>query len=109
MGLFDFLKRSKVEMPIISKDARTLLAEIALDPKGELVRIRIPGQVIYDTNEKQCVDEKGPNKGGRWKAAIDELIQAKLIGPIGMKPYKLFLITEKGAKITNSVLKGIPT
>jgi len=102
MGLFDFFKSSKANMPAISEDARVLLAEIARDEKGEVVRLRVPGQVIFDTNGKQFVDEKGPGKVGRWKTAIDELIQAELIGPIGMKPYRLFLITKKGAKVAKS-------
>jgi hypothetical protein len=79
-----------------------LLAEVARDEKGELVRMRVPGQVIWDTNGKQFVDEKGPGKEGRWKVAIEELVAADLIGPIGMSPYKLYLITENGARAARS-------
>jgi hypothetical protein len=107
MGLFDFLKRSTPAEPAspappLGEDARQLLAEVARDEKGELVRIRVPGQVIWDTNGKQFIDEKGPGKEGRWKAAIEELVAADLIGPIGMTPYKLYLITEKGATAAKS-------
>ena len=115
MGLFDFLKHSKPTQPTppvappLSEDARALIADVARDEKGELVRIRVPGQVIWDTNGKQFVDEKGPGKEGRWKAAIEELVAADLIGPIGMSPYKLYLITEKGASLAKSPAAGPTT
>jgi len=102
MGLFDFLKKPTAAMPALSADAQSLFAEIARDEKGELVKIRVPGQVIWDTNGKQSVDEKGPGKEGRWKAAIEELVAADLIGPIGMSPYKLYLITKTGAAAAKS-------
>jgi hypothetical protein len=51
---------------------------------------------------QQFVDEIGPGKEGRWKAAVEELVAAGLIGPIGMSPYKLYLITEKGARAAES-------
>ena len=92
-------------MPAISEDARALFAEIARDENGEVVRLRVPGHVIFDTNGRQFVDETGPGKEGRWKTAIDDLIQAGLVGPIGMKPYRLFLITKKGARVAKSALR----
>jgi len=101
MRLFDFFKKPTPPMPALSADAQSLFAEVVQDAKGELVKIRVPGQVTWDTNGKQFVDEKGPGKEGRWKAAIEELVAADLIGPIGMSPYKLYLITEKGAAVAN--------
>lgn len=118
MGLFDFFRIRKspraspptalppAAAPALGGDARVLLAEIAGDPKGELVKIRVPGQIIWDTNGKQFVDEKGPGKPGRWKAAVEELVAADLIGPIGMRPYQLYLITRTGAQFARSVNVG---
>jgi hypothetical protein len=102
MGLFDFFKKPTDSMPALSADARLLFTEIARDEKGELVKIRVPGQVIWDTNGKQFIDEKGPGKHGRWKAAIDELVATDLIGPIGMSPHKLYVITKRGAAVAKS-------
>lgn len=102
MGLFDFFKKPSAAIPALSADAQELFAEVARDEKGELVKIRVPGQVIWDTNDKQFVDEKGPGKEGRWKAAVDELVAADMIGPIGMSPHKLYLITKKGAAVAQS-------
>lgn len=102
MGLFDFFKKPTAAMPALSADAQALFAEVARDEKGELVKIRVPGQVVWDTNGKQFVDDKGPRKEGRWKAAIEELVAADLIGPIGMSPYKLYLITKRGAAVAKS-------
>jgi hypothetical protein len=51
--------------PALSESARELLAEMARDPKGELVN-------------------------------------AGLIGPIGMSPYRLFLITPRGAAVAGA-------
>jgi hypothetical protein len=104
VGLFDFLKRREPTEAIppvaapLSENALALLEEVARDAKGELVRIRVPGQVIWDTNGKQFTDEKGPGKQGRWKVAVEELVAADLLGPIGMRPYQLYLITEKGVR-----------
>ena len=102
MGLFDFFKKPTAAMPALSADAQSLFTEIARDERGELVKIRVPGQVIWDTNGKQFVDEKGPGKDRRWKAAIDELVAADLIGPIGMSPHKLYIITKGGAAVAKS-------
>jgi hypothetical protein len=96
MGLFDFFKKQTPTMTALSADAQSLLAEVAQDAKGELVKVRVPGQVIWDTNRKQFIDEKGPGKEGRWKAAIEELVAADLIGPIGMSPHRVYLITKRG-------------
>ena len=85
-----------------------LLAEIARDPERQLVRMRVPGQVIWDTNGRQFVDEKGPGKVGRWKTAVEELVAAGLLGPVGMSPYKLYLITEKGAAAAKSAGGSFP-
>jgi hypothetical protein len=98
MGFFDLFRRSKPSMPSLSADAQTLFAEITRDPKGELIRVRVPGQVIWETNQKQFIDEKGPQEQGRWKIAIEELVRADFIGPIGIAPYRVYLITKGGAK-----------
>lgn len=108
MGLIDFFRHSKATGATpagaapLSDDARALFAEMARDEKGTLVKIRVPGQVIWDTNGKQFVDEKGPGKVGRWKVAIEELVAAELIGAVGMSPYRLYLITKKGAEAAKS-------
>jgi hypothetical protein len=102
MGLFDFLKKPAAAMLTLSADAQSLFAEVGQDENGELVKIRAPGQVIWDTNGKQFVDEKGAGKEGRWKAAIEELVAADLIGPIGMSPHRLYLITKRGAAVARS-------
>jgi hypothetical protein len=102
MGLFDFFRKPAAANPALSADAQSVFGEVARDEKGELVKIRVPGQVIWDTNGKQFVDEKGPGKEGRWKAAIEELVAAGLIGPVGMRPYKLYLITKRGAAVAKS-------
>jgi hypothetical protein len=39
---------------------------------------------VWDTNGRQFIDEKGPGKDARWKAAVDQLAAADLIGPIGI-------------------------
>ena len=120
MGVFDFFKRLKPPQPTplasgpapvpaappLSEDACALFAEVARDEKGELVKIRVPGQVVWDTNGKRFVDEKGPGKQGRWKAAVEELVAADLIGPIGMSPYQLYLITKKGAAIRSAATRA---
>lgn len=109
MGLFDFFKKPTTAMPSLSADAQALFAEVARDDKGALVKIRVPGQVVWATHGKQFVDEKGPGKGGRWRTAIDELVAADLIGPIGMSPHKLFLITKRGAVVADSAARRAST
>ena len=99
MGLFGIFKKRK-PLQSLSTDAQDLFAEIARDANGELVKIRMPGQVIWDTNGKQFVDEIEPSKEGRWKAAVDELVGADLLGPIGRNPHRLYVVTKNGASIS---------
>jgi hypothetical protein len=82
----------------LTRDARQLLGEVAHDREGAIALIRMPGQIVLDTNGRQFLDEDNRRTCKRWLDAIDELVDAGLLSRVG-RSSRAFLITPEGAQV----------
>ena len=91
--------------PVLAKKNSTSgdLLGVAVDLARELARrADVPVELIGFESAGKMFEAV---KTGAWDIAflaIDELVAADLIGPIGMSPQKLYVITKRGAAVAKS-------
>ena len=87
----------------LSENACQLLKEIAADPGGQLITLRIMGNRIVQTNGKRFGSEEYDKRiEAEVIAAMEELEKNDLIRPIGYKR-DIFEITDNGYKVANKI------
>jgi len=87
------------DVPRLSREAQTLLKEAAKDPTGAVLRVRVMGGLIIQTNGKSFAGQGGdPRIRARWEGAIEELKSLGLIVDRGHKN-EVFSVTRQGYEI----------
>jgi hypothetical protein len=82
------------ETPSISSDAIELLHEAASDPNGRIGIINALNRQSIVTNQKEFGAEDA-RSFARWKAALDELVEA---GLVERRDDQIFVVTDRGYK-----------
>jgi hypothetical protein len=71
-------------VPRLSPDAWDLLIAATQDAHGSVLRTRTQGTVIQAGN-RQFVHQSSPREEARWEAALDELVQERLVKDRGYR------------------------
>lgn len=71
--------------PNLSEEAKKLLAEACLDPSGQIIKIRTLSGPSISTNQKEMIPDNTGRTIALWEAALDELLNNKLIAALGHK------------------------
>ena len=67
------------DVPVLSREAQTLLKEAVQDPDGRIFRVSTGSGVIIQTNGKGFVERNNPRSSAIWEGALEELKQSGLI------------------------------
>ena len=94
----DATESSIPDVPILSREAQTLLKEAAHDPNGRLLRILSLEGLVIQTNGKGFVEKNNPRSGAIWEGAVADLEAAHLIADRGYKR-EVFGITREGYEV----------
>ena len=90
------------EFSQLSEDAKELLVEATKDPNGMILTTRTMGGVTIQTNRKGFTGKNSARSDARWKQAIDELEQKRLIeDPKGKG--EAFEVTHSGFQLADAL------
>jgi hypothetical protein len=88
----------------LSTEARQLLTEAARDRSGTIVSVRYLNGRAIQTNNINFTDSHDRRSVARWEAALEQLVEHKLIVARGTKN-EIFEVTDKGFEFADSLLK----
>jgi hypothetical protein len=91
---------SPSEIPQLSKEAKSLLTNIARDVNGHLLKVRTFGGLTIQTNGKTFGTQGEPRSEALWESAVLELRDAGLLQDQGRKG-EVFRITNKGYEVAD--------
>ena len=86
----------------LTKEARTLLKEASLDPNGTIIYVSLREGTIIQTNRENLIGSNEPREIAKWKAALEELRNEKLIAGRGNKD-QIFDVTDLGYKFADII------
>lgn len=93
------VRESKVE-DRLSDEAKELLIEASKDPSGSIIKIRVMGGTIFQTNSKKFGEMGNPRSEARWSAVLDQLCAEELLEPRGYKG-EVFGMTDLGYQVAD--------
>lgn len=67
------------DVPVLSREAQTLLKEAVQDPKGRIFQVSTGQGMAIQTNGKGFVEANNPRSSAIWEGALEELEQSGLI------------------------------
>lgn len=86
--------------PSLSDDAKELLLEASNDPNGNIVKLILLDGTTLQTNSFDFLTNGGAREEVRWEAALNELIDRRLVEIIGFKD-EVFRVTHLGYQIAD--------
>lgn len=86
----------------LSEESKIILLEASQDNRGSVLKVRVRGGILIQTNSKQLVQDVNPRITAAWESALEELIQFNLLEAQGYKG-EVFLITHKGYQIADKI------
>ena len=90
------------EFPQLSKEAQELLVEATKSENGIILKVPSFGGLHITTNNKDFGERRNPRSEAKWKQAISDLLDIRLIeDPKGKD--KSFLVTEKGFQVADKL------
>lgn len=93
---------SKMHIPSLTKESRTLLKEASLDSHGTIMSLRMMGGNAIQTNGKNFITSRDRREEALWEAAIQELVENDLIFDPGRKG-EVFQLTNKGYETSDMI------
>ncbi len=90
----------QADVPQLSPEAQQLVLECSQDQSGTVLRVRVMGGMIVQTNGQQFAEMGDPRSEAKWKAAIDELVVMGFLEPRGYKG-EVFGITNEGYEVAD--------
>ena len=87
-------------IPSLSDEAQTVLIEAAQDPSGIVLKMKVMGGTIVQTNGKGFAELGNARSSALWEAAVDELVSNDLLKPEGYKG-EVFAITHEGFRVVD--------
>lgn len=95
--------QSNVQLPSLTNEARTLLKEASLDPHGHILYLQVIGGTHVQVNNKDMVSSNERREIAKWEAAIQELINNKLLVAFGHKG-EIFELTNLGYQVADMII-----
>ncbi len=98
-------KLNNKQQPQLSNEARSLLVEAAQDPQGKITfthDMREGTQI--KTNNKDFIKTGDSRDKAKWTAALEELLESKLIEDAGGKG-EVFRLTNAGYNLANQLIQ----
>ncbi|OBS33719.1 DUF4062 domain-containing protein [Pseudomonas syringae] len=94
---------SQTDIPDLSYEATMLLHEASLDSSGVILYLRHLGGTDLQTNNKNLIDSNERRITAKWEAALQELLDQKLVIGRGQKG-EIYEVTNSGYQIA-TILK----
>ncbi len=101
----DIISSSQTKIPNLSYEATLLLHEASLDSSGMILYLRHLGGTDLQTNKKNLIDSSERKVTAKWEAALQELIEQKLVVGRGQKG-EIYEITNSGYQMA-AILKPV--
>ena len=86
----------------LSDDAKEILLEASNDPNGTIMKLSSLDGATLQTNNRNFLMSGSAREEVRWQAALDELVDMKLVESVGFKD-EIFRITHLGYQIVDSI------
>lgn len=99
----EVLSSSQTKIPALSYEATLLLYEASLDSSGMILYLRHLGGTDLQTNNKNLIDSNERMVTAKWEAALQELIDQKLVVGRGKKG-EIYELTNNGYQMA-TILK----
>lgn len=87
----------------LSLDARELLKLASQDRKGFIHQVSVLGGTYIQTNQINVISMQSAREIARWKSALQDLIDKRLVKPIGSKG-EGFEVTAEGFSVADSLV-----
>jgi len=84
----------------LSQNAKLLLIECSIDPRGRIIRVSTTSGFIVQTNQRNLNQENSPRSKANWESVFEELINQELIRGVGFKG-EVFELTSKGYELAD--------
>jgi hypothetical protein len=94
--------QSRTRLPSLTNEARILLKEASLDPHGHILCLRLVGGTHVQANGKNLVSSNERREVAKWEAAVQELINFKLLAPVGHKG-EIYELTNLGYQVADMI------
>lgn len=98
----NLIKESKIQIPKISTEGRSLLKEASLDNHGSILYLRHIGGTDIQTNGKNVISSGKRREVAKWEQALDELVALDLVVERGQKG-EFFELTNLGYQIAEMI------
>jgi hypothetical protein len=93
---------SRTQLPSLSHEARVLLKEASLDPRGNILNMKRMGVTYLQTNSKPLIPSFERREVAKWEDALNNLSAEELITSKGGKG-EIFQITNLGYQIADMI------
>jgi hypothetical protein len=87
----------------LSEEARTLLIAVANDAHGDILETTTFDGYDLLANHRSFVTDRNPRTESRWRGALDELLEHKLIDP---KQGDVYKITKMGFEVADTLVQA---
>jgi len=84
----------------LSVEAKSLLVEAVQDTDGRIIRMKLRGGLMVQTNGKNMVEAQDARTVARWDGAIKELCERRLLEDCSYKG-EVFAVTSEGYKFAD--------
>ena len=93
---------SKITIPSLIPEARTLLKETSQDPSGIIIHAKSVGGAVIQTNGKNFIPSNERREIVKWEHALEQLISNELVIDSGHRR-EVFQITNLGFQIADMI------
>ena len=90
------------QAPTLSESAKSLLLEAVQDPHGTIMRVRVMGGTIIQTNGKLLNEQGDARSEAMWEAAIHELEVEGLLEVRGARA-EMYSVTHSGYQVADAL------
>ena len=89
----------------LSKEARQLVQEAALDANGSVLMVETLGGMSVETNRRNFVQQRNARSEAKWRSVIRELTQNGLLESRDLEG-QVFSITDEGYRAADLLARG---